>query len=55
MCGVAAGLVYYNLAPVPGGSFGRISILFFNLLAQLLLPFSYMSFYVAKRCVLMLI
>jgi hypothetical protein len=47
---LCVGLVFYNLAPGPDGVSGRISILFFNLLVQLLMPFSYMSFYVANRC-----
>ena len=45
----SAGLVFYNLQPGPDSAQSRISVLFFILLAQQLMPFTYMSFYVANR------
>ena len=44
-----AGLVFYNLSEGPESTEKRLALLFFVLLLFELLPFCYMSFYVADR------
>ena len=48
-----AGLTFFDLGEAPQDTFQRLSALFFIMLLFELLPFCYMSFYVADRqCVL---
>ncbi len=47
MC--SAGLAFYNLSDGPESVSKRLALLFFILLLFELLPFCYMSFYVADR------
>lgn len=44
-----AGLVFIDLGHGPAASFQRLAILFFTMLMFELIPFCYMSFYVADR------
>ena len=52
VAGVRAGLVFYDLPPGLSSVQSRLAVLFFQVLTQQLLPFTYMSFYVANRSVL---
>ena len=44
-----AGLTFFDLGEAPQDTFQRLSALFFIMLLFELLPFCYMSFYVADR------
>ena len=48
-CALPAGLAFYNLSDGPESVSKRLALLFFILLLFELLPFCYMSFYVADR------
>ncbi|KAK9802008.1 hypothetical protein WJX73_010401 [Symbiochloris irregularis] len=47
--GILAGLVFFNLGDSATDTFQRLGVIFFMLLLFELLPFCYMSFYVADR------
>lgn len=49
MCFTGAGLAFYDLPSGPDSVTRRLALLFFILLLFELLPFCYMSFYVADR------
>ena len=46
---MCAGLTFFDLGEAPQDTFQRLSALFFIMLLFELLPFCYMSFYVADR------
>ncbi len=48
-CMACAGLTFFDLGEAPQDTFQRLSALFFIMLLFELLPFCYMSFYVADR------